>query len=60
MPGHIELQMNFNVPKLTSAGTLDKVSALLPGDLFLFPYPVCFLSVFGFDLLNPLPFLQDF
>ena len=60
MPGHIQLQLNSNIPKLISAGTLDKVSALLPGDLFLFPRPVCFLSVFGFDQANPLPVLQDF
>ena len=49
IPGHIQLQRNSNIPKLTSVGTLDKVSALLPGDLLLFPRPVCFLSVFGFD-----------
>ena len=60
MPGHIELQFNSNIPKFISAGTLDKVPALLPGDLFLPPLPVCFLSVFGFDQANPLPFLQDF
>ena len=34
MPGHIQLQLNSNIPKLISSGTLDKVSALLPGDLF--------------------------
>ena len=49
MPGRIQLQLNSNFPKLTSVGTPDKVSALLTGDLFLFPLPVCFLSVFGFD-----------
>ena len=60
MPGHIELQFDSNIPKFISAGTLDKVPALLPGDLFLPPLPVCFLSVFGFDQANPLPVLQDF
>ena len=34
MPGHIQLQLNSNIPKLISSGTLDEVSALLPGDLF--------------------------
>lgn len=51
MPGHIQLQLNSYIPKLTSAGTMDKVSALLPGDLFLFPLPVCSLSVFVVDLV---------
>ena len=32
MPGHIQLQLNSNIPKLISAGTMDKVSALLPAD----------------------------
>ena len=53
MPGHIQLQLNSNFPKLTSVGTPDKVSALLTGDLFLFPLPVCFLSVFVIDLVYP-------
>lgn len=52
-PGHIQLQLNSYVPKLISAGTLDKVSALLPGDLFLFPLPVCFLFLFEIDLVYP-------
>ena len=34
MPGHIQLQLISNFPKLISTGTLDEVSALLPGDLF--------------------------
>ena len=32
MPGHIQLQLISNFPKLISTGTLDKVSALLPAD----------------------------
>lgn len=51
MTGHIQLQLNCNFPKLNSAGTLIKVSALLPGALFLFARPVCFLSVFVIDLV---------
>ena len=39
IPGHIELQLKSNIHRLTSAGTMDKVSALLPADLFLLPLP---------------------
>ena len=51
MPGHIQLQLNSNFPKLTSVGTLDKASALLLGDLFLSPPPVYIPSVFVIDLV---------
>ena len=50
-PGNIQLQLISNFPKLISTGTLSKVSTLLPGDLFLLPLPVCFLSVFVIDLV---------
>ena len=51
---------SWSLTFLNSAGMPDKVSALLPADLFLFPLPVCFLSVFERNQINPLPFLQDF
>lgn len=60
MPGHIQLQLNSNIPKLISAGTMDNVSALLPGDLFLLPLPVCFYSVCEVSQVNPLAYLQEF